>query len=79
MLTVIDEDTREALSVTVATTMGSSEVLKALDPLLLKGGKPEQLRSANGPEFSSEFFKDGLTKMGIKPIRICPGIVLERR
>jgi hypothetical protein len=41
MLTVIDEDTREALSVTVATTMGSSEVFKALDPLLLKGGKPE--------------------------------------
>ena len=35
MLTVIDEYTREALSVTVAKTMGSSEVLEALYPLLL--------------------------------------------
>ncbi len=41
MLTVIDECTREALSVTIANTMGSSEVLKALYQLLLKGGKPE--------------------------------------
>jgi len=73
MLTVIDEFTREALSVTVANTMGSSEVLEALYPLLLKRGKPEYLRSDNGPEFSSEPFKDWLTKVGIKPIRIYPG------
>ena len=73
MLTVIDEYTREALSVTVANTMGSSEVLEALYPLLLKRGKPEYLRSDNGPEFSSEPFKDWLTKVGIKPIRIYPG------
>jgi hypothetical protein len=33
MLTVIDEYTREALSVTVANAMGSSEVLEALYPL----------------------------------------------
>jgi transposase InsO family protein len=73
MLTVIDEYTREALSVTVSNTMGSSEVLEALYPLLLKRGKPEYLRSDNGPEFSSEPFKDWLTKVGIKPIRIYPG------
>ena len=73
MLTVIDEYTREALSVTVANAMGSSEVLEALYPLLLKRGKPEYLRSDNGPEFSSEPFKDWLTKVGIKPIRIYPG------
>ena len=70
MLTVIDEYTREALSVTVANAMGSSEVLEALYPLLLKRGKPEYLRSDNGPEFSSEPFKEWLTKVGIKPIRI---------
>ena len=73
MQTVIDEYTREALSVTVAKTMGSSEVLEALYPLLLKRGKPEYLRSDNGPEFSSEPFKEWLTKIGIKPIRIYPG------
>jgi putative transposase len=34
MLTVLDEYTREALSVTVATRMGSAEVLEALYPLV---------------------------------------------
>ena len=47
MLTVLDEYTREALAVTVASKMGSSEVLEALYPLLLKRGKPEYLRSDN--------------------------------
>jgi putative transposase len=73
MLTVIDEYTREALSATVANTMGSSEVLEALYPLLLKRGKLEYLRSDNGPEFSSEPFKEWLTQVSIKPIQIYPG------
>ena len=73
MLTVLDEYTREALAVTVANKMGSSEVLEALYPLLLKRGKPEYLRSDNVPEFSSEPFTDWLAKVGIKPIRIYPG------
>ena len=73
MLTVLDEYTREALAVTVANKMGSSEVLEALYPILLKRGKPEYLRSDNGPEFSSEPFTDWLIKVGIKPIRIYPG------
>jgi hypothetical protein len=41
MLIVIDEYTREALSVTVSNAMGSCEVLEALYPLLLKRGKPD--------------------------------------
>ena len=73
MLTVLDEYTREALSVTVATRMGSAEVLEALYPLLLRRGKPEYLRSDNGPEFSSTSFKDWLLRVGITPIQIYPG------
>ena len=53
--------------------MGSSEVLEALYPILLKRGKPDYLRSDNGPEFTSEPFKDCLIKVGIKPINIYPG------
>jgi putative transposase len=58
----------------VANTMGSSEVLEALYFLLIKREKPEYLRSENGPEFSSDGFKEWLTKVRIKPIRIlcCP-------
>ena len=34
----------------VATRMGSAEVLEALYPLILKHGKSEYIRSDNGPE-----------------------------
>lgn len=73
MLTALDEYTREALSVTVATKMGSAEVLEALYPLLTNRGKPEYLRSDNGPEFTSSTFKEWLLRVGVQPIQIYPG------
>ena len=77
MLTVLDEYTREALSVTVATKMGSAEVLDALYPLLIKRGKPEYVRSDNGPEFTSSTFKEWLVCVGVQPIQIYPGSPLS--
>ena len=47
MLTVLDEYTREALSVTVASRMGANDVLEVLYPLILKRGRPEYIRSDN--------------------------------
>ena len=73
MLTVLDEHTRQALCVHVATKMGHAEVLDALYPLLLKHGKPEYLRSDNGPEFIAGDLQAWLKKVGIKPIQIYPG------
>jgi len=73
MLTVLDEYTREALCVTVKPRMGNAEVLEALYPLFLKRGRPEFIRSDNGPEFIAKNFQTWLTKVGIKPIRIYPG------
>jgi len=73
MLTVLDEYTREALSVRVGTKMGANEVLEALYPLLLKRGKPDYLRSDNGPEFSATPFQDWLRRVGITPLQIYPG------
>ena len=46
---------------------------QALYPLFLKHGKPEYIRSDNGPEFIAENFQTWLTGVGIKPIRIYPG------
>ena len=77
MLTVMDEYTREALSVTVATKMGSAEVLDALYPLLINRGKPEYIRSDNGSEFTSSIFKDWLVRVGVQPIYIYPGSPLS--
>ena len=73
MLTVLDEYTREALCVHVRARMGSADVLEALYPLLLKHGKPDHIRSDNGPEFIAGHLQDWLTKVGIKPLRIYPG------
>lgn len=73
MLTVLDEYTREALCVHVRARMGSADVLEALYPLLLKHGKPDHIRSDNGPEIIAGHLQDWLTKVGIKPLRIYPG------
>lgn len=73
MLTVLDEYTREALCVHVRAKMGSADVLDALYPVLLKHGKPEHIRSDNGPEFIAAGLQDWLTRVGIKPLRIYPG------
>lgn len=73
MLTVLDEYTRQGLSVDVRFKMGSADVLEALYPLLLKHGKPDYIRSDNGPEFVAEALQEWLRRVGIKPIQIFPG------
>lgn len=73
MLTVLDEYTREALTVKVAIKMGSAEVLEALYPILLERGTPTYIRSDNGPEFLAAPLRDWLRHVGIMPIRIYPG------
>lgn len=70
---MLDEYTREALSVTAAPKMGSTDVLEALYPLLLKRGRPDYIRSDNGPEFIAEALQTWLRRIGIKPIQIYPG------
>lgn len=73
MLTVLDEYTREALCVAVGARMGAADVLESLYPLLLKRGRPEYIRSDNGPEFSAAPFQDWVRRVGIQTIRIYPG------
>ncbi len=73
MLTVMDEFTRQALTVHVGTKLGSADVLEALYPLIIKYGKPAFIRSDNGPEFVSKLFQTWLKRVGIEPIHIYPG------
>ena len=51
MLTVLEEYTREALFVAVCSKLRANDVLYALYLLFMKHGKPEFIRSENGPEF----------------------------
>jgi transposase InsO family protein len=77
MLTVMDDYTRQALAVHVGTKLGSAEALEALYPLIIQHGKPEHIRSDNGPEFVSDVFQTWLKRVGIEPIHISPGSLWE--
>ena len=68
MLTVLDEYTREALSVAVRSKMSANDVLDALYPLFMKYGKPEFIRSDNGPEFVAAQLREWLQRVGIKSL-----------
>ncbi len=73
MLTVLDEFTRQALTVVVRTKMGADDVLEALYPLLLRHGTAEYIGSDNRPECAAEATQAWLRRVGIKSIRIYPG------
>ena len=73
MLTVLDEYTREALSVAVHSKMSANDVLDALYPLFMKHGKPEFIRSNNGPEFVAAQLREQLQRVGIKSLHIYQG------
>ena len=70
MLTVLDEYTREALSVAVRSKMSASDVLDALYPLFMKYGKPEFIRANNGPEFVAAQLREWLQRVGTKSLHI---------
>jgi len=73
MLTVLDEHTREALCVAVRSKMIANDVLDVVHSLLMKHGKPEFIRSDNGPKFLAAHLQDWLKRVGVKPIHIYPG------
>jgi putative transposase len=51
MLTIIDEFTRESLAIHVKRKLNSQDVLHMLGKLFMCHGRPEHVRSDNGPEF----------------------------
>lgn len=72
-LNVIDDFNREALSITVDTSLPAHRVIRELEKLVEWRGKPEKIRSDNGPEFISEKMKEWCTENGIDWEFIQPG------
>jgi putative transposase len=67
ILSVVDAYTRECLALEADTSLGSGRVTRVLERLIGEHGRPENVRSDNGPEFTSrrmigwaEDFKVGL-------------------
>lgn len=79
VLAVIDEYTRECLSLYVARGIKSQEVLDQLYELFLTRGTPEYLRSDNGSEFTADAVRSWLRDLGVRTLYIEPGSPWENR
>lgn len=73
MLTILDEYTRECLSIRVERKLKSQDVLDALYELFLLRGVPKHIRSDNGPEFTAEVVRKWLYDLGVTTLFIEPG------
>ena len=73
LLNILDEFTREWLSVTVGVSLTSQAVIAALRSLLASRTVPVFVRSDNGPEFIAAEVKAWLVGSGSAPHYIDPG------
>ena len=53
ILSVVDAYTRECLALEADTSLGSGRVTRVLERLIAERGRPDNVRSDNGPEFTS--------------------------
>ena len=73
MLCLIDEYTRECLSIDVARKLNQNDVLERLAWLMATRGVPEHIRSDNGSEFTAKAVRKWLKKVDVKTLYITPG------
>lgn len=73
LLNIIDEYTRECLTIDVGKRITANDVIEVLRYLFLVRGEPDYIRSDNGPEFTSKKVKKWLKEMGVKTLFIEPG------
>jgi len=73
MLPVVDEYTRECLTIEVERGMDAKDVVSTLEYLFEVRGEPEFIRSDNGPEFIAEAVRSWLARRGSKTLYIAPG------
>ena len=70
---VLDDFNREALRIEVDTSLPAARVVRALDQLIEIRGRPQVLRSDNGPEFLSEALARWAHRHGVELRFIQPG------
>ncbi len=72
-LNILDEFTRECLSIDVNRRLTSEDVLCRLTELFVTRGLPGHIRSDNGSEFVAKAVRGWLTRLGVKTLFIEPG------
>ncbi len=73
MMPVVDEYTRECLSLQVKRSITAEEVVATLERLFQRRGAPTYIRSDNGPEFIARAVKGWLAVCGVETLYIDPG------
>jgi putative transposase len=73
ILGVVDEFTRECLSIRAARSIPATKVIDTLEWLFLLHGAPEHIRSDNGPEFIAHAVQNWLEQRSCNTIYITPG------
>jgi putative transposase len=73
MLAIVDEYTRECLSIDVGRRLTSIWVLERLAELFIHRGAPKYIRSDNGPEFTAKKVRKWLNRVEVQTLFIEPG------
>ena len=73
MLTILDEYTRENLSIDVERSITSRDVISALEYLFAIRGVPSCIRSDNGSEFIAKAVREWLSSITLETLYIEPG------
>ena len=73
LLTVLDEYTRQCLTINVGRKIRAHDLLEVWADLFAGHGPPEHIRSDNGPEFTAHLVRRWLARLGVQTLYIEPG------
>ena len=73
MLNIIDEFTRECLTIRVGRKLKAVDVIDTLSDLFILHGVPGHIRSDNGPEFIAKAVREWIAAAGARTAYIMPG------
>ena len=73
ILTVVDAYTRECVALEADFSLGSGRVTRVLERAIAEHGRPEQMRSDNGPEFTSRHMIGWAEQWKVGLVNIEPG------
>jgi IS30 family transposase len=73
ILNVLDECSREAVTVRVEQRIKARDVIAMLEEAIRRYGKPRYIRSDNGPEFIAQLIREWAQQQGIEWVYITPG------
>lgn len=72
-LSIVDEYTRECLTLKVGRSITAEDVIDTLAELFAMRGVPRHIRSDNGPEFVAKAIQRWLSQVGVAALYIEPG------